>query len=293
MRLGLAVSAATLGGTTDSAVLLDAAAEAGVQARLIDWRGAGWDWADAVLLHTPWDYTDDLPAFTRWLGATSARRPVFNDPAGVAGNTHKSYLLDLQEAGVPLPATRLLHAGRQVDTTALRAVFGESAVVAKPAVGAGGRRLSRLPTVADLQGSALVDVDGVPSVDILVQEFVPSVVTGGESSLVMIAGHPSHLVRKVPAAGDFRVQASYGGSERLVELDRTAATVAQLVQPWVAGLAYARVDYVLDGTGAPLVMELELTEPDLFLRHCPDAARVLVEHVAGGVRSNGHPGSDD
>jgi len=292
MKLALAVSAATLSGNADSAVLLDAAAGVGVQARLIDWRGPGWEWADAVLLHTPWDYTEDLPAFSRWLGATSARRPVFNDPAGVAGNTHKSYLLDLQEAGVPLPATRLLRAGRPVDATALRATFGDSAVVAKPAVGAGGRRLSRLPAVADLQASALVDGDGVPSVDILVQEFVPSVLTGGESSLVVIAGRPSHLVRKVPAAGDFRVQASYGGTEQLVELDRTAATVAQLVQPWVAALAYARVDYVLDGNGAPLVMELELTEPDLFLRHCPDAARVLVEHVASSVRA-GAPSSDD
>lgn len=99
----------------------------------------------------------------------------------------------------------------------------------------------------------------------------------------MIAGEPSHLVRKRPAAGQFRVQASYGGTERRVDMDSTAAAVEQMVRPRVEGLAYARVDYVIGDDDEPLLMELELTEPDLFLRHHPPAARALVQHVQDAV----------
>ena len=278
MNLGLAVSRATLAGVADTAVLLDAAAALGVPARPIDWRADGWEWADVVLLHTPWDYTDDPQAFTGWLAALAERTRVWNPYASIAGNMHKSYLLELADAGVPLPRTRLLRSGRPVDLAELQAAFGDTEVVVKPAVGAGGRRLTRLPRVADLGAGPLLDPAGAPAEDLVVQAFVPTI-GQGEHSLVMIAGEPSHLVRKVPAAGEFRVQASYGGTELLVEPDATAARVAELLRARVADLAYARIDYVLDEDGGPLVMELELTEPDLFLRHCPDAARALVEHV--------------
>ena len=281
MNLGLAVSAATRAGVADSAVLLAAAATAGVTARLIDWRSTGWGWADAVLLHTPWDYTADPQAFAAWLTSVSSRAPLFNPRASIARNMHKSYLLDLVEEGVPLPRTRLLHSGQVVDDGELGTTFGTSPVVVKPAVGAGGRHVHRLRRVADLSACPLVGAGGRPLEDIVVQEFVPSIETAGENSLVVIAGEPSHLIRKVPAAGQFRVQASYGGTEHRVEMDDVAHRVAQAVRPRVAGLAYARVDYVLDEEGAPLVMELELTEPDLFLRHFPGAARTLIEHVAG------------
>lgn len=279
MRLGLAASAATVGGVADSAVLLEAAAASGVQARLIDWRGPGWEWPDAVLLHTPWDYTAHLEDFTAWLRVQSTRTPVLNPLAATEANVHKSYLLDLAAAGIALPATRLLRAGDSVEEGGLRSTFGAGAVVAKPAVGAGGRRMSLLPDVGALGSFPLVSPGGVALEDVVVQEFLPAVHTSGEHSLVVIAGRASHLVHKVAAVGEYRVQASHGGTEHLVDLDAAAHEVERAVLPLLTHLAYARIDYLLDPQRGPLVMELELTEPDLFLRHHPDAARRLVEHV--------------
>lgn len=203
MNLGLAVSATTRDGVPDSAVLLAAAAASGVDARLVDWRSTGWDRADAVLLHTPWDHTAHPQASTGWSAAVSSRMPVFNPYASIAGDVHESHLLDLVEDGVPLPRTRVLRAGRPVDDAEPDAAFGTSTVVVEPAVGAGGRRLSRLDRVADLRSCPPVGPDGRPLEDLVVQE------------------------------------------------------------------------------NEAMVMELELTGPDLFLRHSPGAARVLVEHVAG------------
>jgi len=279
IKLGLAASAGTIGGVADSAVLLQAAAVSGVQARLIDWRGPGWGWPDAVLLHTPWDYTAHLGEFAAWLAAQSARTPMVNPPAVTEGNLHKSYLLDLAAAGVPVPVTRLLRAGDRVDDRDLRSTFGGGPVVAKPAVGAGGRRMSLLPNVAAVPSSDLVSASGVVLEDLLLQEFLPAVQAAGEHALVVIAGQVSHLVHKVAAAGEFRVQASHGGTEQLVDPDDATAEVERSVLPLVGNLAYARVDYIVDPQRGPLVMELELTEPDLFLRHQPPAAHRLVEHV--------------
>lgn len=44
-------------------------------------------------------------------------------------------------------------------------------------------------------------------------------------------------------------------------------------------LLYARVDVVLDLTGAPVVMELELIEPSLFLIQSKEALNLLVTGI--------------
>jgi hypothetical protein len=44
-------------------------------------------------------------------------------------------------------------------------------------------------------------------------------------------------------------------------------------------LLYARIDLVDDAAGRPVVLELELTEPSLFLPQAPDAAARLVSAV--------------
>ena len=125
------------------------------------------------------------------------------------GNLHKSYLLNLLNlaaAGIPVPASWLLRAGDGVDESDLPSTFGAGPVVAKSAVGAGGRRLSRLPNVAAVRSSELVSASGVVLEDLLLQEFLAAVEAAGEYALVVIAGQVSHLVHKVAAAGEFRVQ---------------------------------------------------------------------------------------
>ena len=41
-------------------------------------------------------------------------------------------------------------------------------------------------------------------------------------------------------------------------------------------LLYARVDLIRDAAGAPCVLELELTEPSLFVGYAPGSAQRLV-----------------
>jgi cell division protein FtsI/penicillin-binding protein 2 len=49
--------------------------------------------------------------------------------------------------------------------------------------------------------------------------------------------------------------------------------------PEAAAPLYARIDLVQDADGRPVVMELELTEPSLFLPQAPGGAATLVRAV--------------
>ena len=106
--------------------------------------------------------------------------------------------------------------------------------------------------------------------DTIVQPYAPGV-ESGEVSLFFFGGELSHAVRKVPKPGDYRVQALHGGSEEVHEATEAELDVARLAMGLAPDtLVYARID-LIDVQGQPTLMELELVEPDLFLRMAPGA----------------------
>jgi glutathione synthase/RimK-type ligase-like ATP-grasp enzyme len=116
---------------------------------------------------------------------------------------------------------------------------------------------------------------GVPVVlTVFVQPFIDTVPGSGETSLIFFDGQFSHAVRKLPAAGDFRVQEHYGGTVAVHDPSPAEMTVAQsALDAAPEASTYARIDLVGD-PDAPLLMEAELIEPFLFLgSHEPATAR--------------------
>jgi len=102
--------------------------------------------------------------------------------------------------------------------------------------------------------------------------------------LVAIAGRVTHGLRKRARPGDFRVQDDHGGT--LHPLEPSAAQVA-LAERALAACdtlpAYGRVDMVRLADGSLAVMELELVEPELWLRLHPPAAEALAAAVADAI----------
>jgi glutathione synthase/RimK-type ligase-like ATP-grasp enzyme len=101
--------------------------------------------------------------------------------------------------------------------------------------------------------------------DAMVQPFIDAIAEEGEWSLVFLGGEFSHGVLKLPAEGDFRVQASYGGTAisanpRNEWLDLARSILNAVPWPWL----YARVDGCIV-EGRFMLVELEMLEPDLFL----------------------------
>lgn len=97
---------------------------------------------------------------------------------------------------------------------------------------------------------------------------------------MFVAGELTHTVLGRAGDGEFRVQASYGGRTAVAEAPAAVHAVAdralQLLGP---DHVYARVDVVVDPTLGALVMEVEMAEPDLFLRPSDHAAGRLAHAV--------------
>jgi glutathione synthase/RimK-type ligase-like ATP-grasp enzyme len=153
----------------------------------------------------------------------------------------------------------------------------DGSVVIKPAVSVGAIGALRDAAASETAAAHLRGL--VESGDALIQPFEPGVVDG-EVSLVYFGGEYSHAVRKVPADGDYRVQVFYGGLVEphvATDAERRAAEAALAAVP--ADLAYARVDLVPTSRG-PVLMELELIEPQLFLDEPGDPADTFADHLA-------------
>lgn len=226
-----------------------------------------WNEYDLVVIRSTWDYFDRLEEFLTWVDHVDAVSRIVNPPSVVRWNSHKGYLAELGAAGVPVLPSLLVGRGTP-DSAARMLAIGWDEVVIKPAVDGGARGALRTMS-ADPEAAAHLAqlvVDG----DVVIQPYAPSVVDG-ETSVFFFGGELSHAVRKVPKAGDYRVQAMHGGAEvahTATAAEDEVARAAMALAP--ADLAYARADFI-DVDGQPTLMELELIEPDLFLRASPGA----------------------
>ncbi|RZK54982.1 MAG: hypothetical protein EOO91_14965 [Pedobacter sp.] len=101
--------------------------------------------------------------------------------------------------------------------------------------------------------------------DFIVQPFLTEIEENGEWSFIFFGGKFSHALLKKAADGDFRVQATFGGTVHPQQPAKELLTTAQkYVDQFAKDCLYARVDGAIVNNEF-LLMELELIEPFLFL----------------------------
>lgn len=257
-----------------SAEILDAAvAAAGVEAAWAVWDDASVDWTSArlVCVRSTWDYIERLGEFLAW--AESVGPALVNGAAAFRWNTDKRYLMDL------LPLTDVVPTILADDLASVRrAASSFGGAVVKPRVGASGRGLVVMP-------------GGVPEGDTgwVVQPVMDTVHTLGEQSVFVVDGVAVSQVTKVAGPDDVRVHEWFGGSSRAAPLDPAAAELAVTAyrateQVLGSELVYARVDLLLRDDGTPVVSEVELTEPGLYLDVDPTPAAPFAQALARRLR---------
>lgn len=228
---------------------------------------------------------------------------IWNSETLVEWNCDKRYLLEVARAGFKTPRTVFVEPSRLSGTALeelrlyLRETFPDRPLVVKASISASGLHtyLLRTPHAIDESDvQHLQDLhDSVQSGSIMLQEFLPDIQaeSGGEWSMVYIAGELTHIAVKRPKEGEWRINGAYGG--RTVVLDRhdptipaSAVSASRGIWEWLnsleisknpwdgsAGLLYARIDGVVNSAGDFILMEIELVEPYLWLdREGPDQA---------------------
>lgn len=124
----------------------------------------------------------------------------------------------------------------------------------------------------------------------MVQPYLPGVETEGETALVYLGGCFSHAVRKAALLIGHGERTPLIGDAPQSVISPTVATARQqgladaalaAVPGGAQSLSYARVDGVPDQRGLPVLLELELTGPSLFLQHAqPSALDRFASHVS-------------
>ena len=284
-RIGLATCSALPRLDSDDRPLLAALTDRGVVAEVVVWDDPDVDWAvyDLVVVRSTWDYSPRRDQFLDW----ARQVPRLENPADVlAWNTDKGYLRTLEEAGVPVIPTIWLDPDRHLSKRAVHTrmpAFGD--FVVKPVVSAGAQDAGRYQPVS-AQSRALAIKHAVDLLDqgraVMIQPYVTSVDTSGETGLVFVDGELRHAVRKHalltgPAeAGEAlyaaeRMEPAVATPEQVDVAEKALAVAREQVggeQPFL----YARVDLVTGDDGTPMVIELELTEPSLWMQHSGTAA---------------------
>jgi glutathione synthase/RimK-type ligase-like ATP-grasp enzyme len=285
----------------ESNILSKAIENRGIETRLVAWNDPEVDWGESSLsiIRTPHDYFLNVPDFLEWTRRAEEHTTLWNPSGVIEWNSSKRYLVRLQEAGVPVPPTILAEYGSDVKLDILLKDTDWDEIIIKPAVSVGAWGAGRYER-GDLEAERqFEDVlrNGYTHVhtrdgklynlspgDVILQQFIPEIMTRGEASLVYFGGEFSHAVKKMPADGEFRVHDVYGGHVLRHEASEEERSVAEMgLEALGAETQYARIDTVLSEDG-PLIIEMELIEPRLFFEYYPDTVESYADHVEGYIR---------
>lgn len=274
-------------GYSEDQLLVQALARIQLEADIRSWSDPAVDWGsyDLTVLRSTWDYTARREDFLAW----AEQVPRLQNPAPVVrANSDKRYLAELQAAGIPVVPTTFFGPDEQVQLP------GHGEFVIKPSVGAGSRGAGRFDAdlPADLidaaKHAAHLQAEGRV---VMVQPYLTDVDSIGETALIFIDGEFSHAICKSALlAPDARHALTEPGktaeslflpetiSARTPSADELALAGRVLAQVADQPLLYARVDLLPTGEG-PVVIELELTEPSLFLDFSDHAADRLAAAI--------------
>lgn len=297
-RLALATCAELPDLDQDDHALRDALIQRGVAVEAVVWDDPTIDWGtySHVLIRSTWDYTERPAQFADWTRRVERTSTLLN-PAGVVGwNIDKTYLRDLEKAGLPIVPTIWLDPERNFDSRAIHTrfpAFGD--FVVKPTVSAGSRDTGRYDAgVTQQRSMAIMHAKNLLGVGrrVMIQRYLRNVDTAGESALVYVDGEFSHSVRKgallegpyrEPLADELYRQEimttrAATDAERALG-DRVVAALPDIIAGMDGSLLYTRVDLIPDDDGTPVVLEVELTEPSLFFGHDEGSAQRFADAV--------------
>ncbi len=274
----IASCAAAAGLDEDEPLLVAALAAAGLSAAPADWADPAVDWAaaTAVVVRSTWDYAPRREEFLAWARRVEAVTRLANPAAVLTWNTDKRYLRELAGAGVPVVPTAWIEEPGDVDPALAR---WPGDVVVKPVVSAGARDTARFAP-ADRDGArALAGRVLAGGRAVMVQPYLDRLDAEGETGLVYVDGALSHAFGKGALLAGAALGEGLYAEEEITARTATAdqRRLGDRVLDWVGERTggaplYCRVDLVPGDDGAPQVIEVELTEPSLFLTTADGAA---------------------
>ena len=271
--------------------ILTAALDAAQQKwQIVNWDDASIDWTQfsIAVLRSTWDFYARLDEFIAWVDRVSTQTTLCNPAEIVRWNVDKRYLQEMSAHGIPVMATTFV--AQLIDIT--QELIAQDVII-KPVVSAGSNNTARHrndPVAARAQLDHILSDAGVA----MVQPYSPTIDSVGETGLVYLGGKFSHAFGKDAVFGEAE-QVHNGVHVQEVITARTAnpnehllgdSVMKFLINKFGVTPLYARIDMVTNIDGVPEIMEVELTEPSLYLHldaGSPERAATALANAASAT----------
>ena len=269
---------------SDLPPLVSALQQFNINAEVVAWDvDVAWSKYDAAIIRSTWDYHRRREEFDHWLTLVSQQTHLWNPPKVIRWNSDKRYLVDVAAKGLPVVPTTIVDRNEHMWQAQLAEIGSD--IVVKPSVGAGSHGVQRFTGQHEAALNylrALIESGETP----LIQPYLTNIDTHGEVGLVTAAGVLSHSFHKEAILnGDVQwssdghvlevISAHTPSESELALCDRALALLPET--------AYARIDLLPTDDG-PVISEIELIEPSLFLEVDTGAAYRIAAAFASLVR---------
>ncbi len=259
----------------------DALKKRGLRTCIKSWDDPDFDWTSThlVLFRSIWDYFNRYEEFSAWLEETKEKTQMLNPYEQIQWNIDKHYLGDLERAGINIVPSQFIEKGDSTGLADWHEQLGWTNTVLKPCVSGAARHTYKLDSSNyDAHDAILQEL--LEKEAMMLQPFMHTILTKGEVSHMVMGGKYTHSVLKVAKEGDYRVQDDFGGSVHDYEASAKEIEYAEKVAAACKPLPYyARVDVIWDENGELALGEIELIEPELWFRKCPEAADLLAGEI--------------
>ena len=253
----------------------------GMTAEIVRWDQDGIDFSkfQLAIIRSCWDYDYRVEEFLTRMKQISDQCALYNPYRMIKENSSKHYLKDLARQGIPIVPTVFIQEERELEKK-LDGLSGEYIIV-KPTISASGRDTHRCRR-DDFKEIQAVASTILKSKDVMIQPYMESIETRGERSTVVVGKTPVFTMKKTPDKGNFLVHRHWGGTYEKIDLQSEDKKFLQKV---LNGLKeqplYMRIDFVYDEKDRPLLLELELIEPNLYLNENKRGLELLSKEIEG------------
>lgn len=266
--------------TLEDQKLIPELARHGITAKAVVWddKTINWTTFDYLIFRNTWDYFEKEIEFNLWLTQIEKLGiKTLNAIEIIQQNKHKFYLKELESQGIPIIPTLFLDKTNHLNLSEIIPSHWKKAVI-KPAF-SGGAYLTNVFEISETEAINNQYKSIAKEKELLFQEFVPEIISEGETSIIFFNKKYSHSINKKPADGEFRIQVQFGGKYTSIQPSKALIEKAQkVVNTFQGKLLYARVDGIIIDDELHL-MEIECIEPDLYFEYSEGSIQRFVDSI--------------
>ena len=253
----------------------------GLKVDITYWDNPSYEWQQtkSVVFRTVWDYFERFDEFWEWLEKVKTKTRLINSYELIKWNIDKHYLRDLKNNDIQVVPTFFADRGNNISLKEIANLNDWKHIVIKPAISASAFNTYKI-TNDEIEQNEHLFHELLQTHDMLVQPFFSTISELGEASLMVFGGKFTHAILKKAKTGDFRVQDDFGGTVHDYNPTQEEINFAEKVfQSCISIPIYGRVDIVWDSNKHIYLSELEIIEPELWIRNRPESANKIAEVI--------------